>query len=181
MPIEQSRQPITAERFAAIARDLLDAAPLYAIATVSPGARAHVNSAYFAWSSELELVWLSARRARHSRNIHANPFAAIAVCDSNQSWGSPDRGIQLFGAAGEVDGAEGAGGRDALRHAVRDVPPDGSRRRPLLPLPPAPPQALRRARVRRRRLRHRDALTFGRPKWKRTEVYRAAVEPSPDA
>jgi hypothetical protein len=34
-----------------------------------------------------------------------NGTVAVAVYDSNQEWGSPDRGIQLFGTAREVHGA----------------------------------------------------------------------------
>jgi uncharacterized protein YhbP (UPF0306 family) len=90
---------------AALARDLLNGSPLCAIATVARSSRAHVNTAYFAWSPEFDLVWLSEPQARHSRNIRANPTVAIAVFDSNQSWGKPDRGIQLFGWAREVKGA----------------------------------------------------------------------------
>jgi uncharacterized protein YhbP (UPF0306 family) len=104
VPIERSRRPVAAARIAAVARRLLDASTLCAIASVSPQGRAHVNTAYFAWSEDLQLVWLSARRAGHSRNIRANSAVAIAVYDSSQTWGTPDRGIQLFGEAREVDG-----------------------------------------------------------------------------
>ncbi len=102
MPIERSRRPIAAARIAAAARRLLDASTLCAIATVSSAGRAHVNTAYFAWSRELDLVWLSDPHARHSRNVRANSSVAIAVFDSNQIWGKPDRGIQLFGSAREL-------------------------------------------------------------------------------
>jgi uncharacterized protein YhbP (UPF0306 family) len=84
------------------ARGLLDASTLCAIATVSPGGSAHVNTAYFAWTPEFELVWMSEPRARHSRNIRANGSVAIAVFDSTQAWGRPDRGIQLHGSAREA-------------------------------------------------------------------------------
>lgn len=106
MPIQRSARRVSASQITAIARDLLEASTLCAIATVSPGGRAHVNTAYFAWSRTFELVWLSAPEARHSRNLHANPSAAVAVFASKQSWGGPDRGIQLFGSAREVDGAD---------------------------------------------------------------------------
>ena len=102
MPIERSRRPIAAARITAAARRLLDASTLCAIATVSSAGRAHVNTAYFAWSPELDLVWLSDPHARHSRNVQANSSVAIAVFDSNQVWGKPDRGIQLFGSAREL-------------------------------------------------------------------------------
>jgi len=102
MAIERSRRPVAAARVAATARSLLGGSTLCAIATVAPGGQAHVNTAYFAWSNELELVWLSEPRARHSRNIRANGSVAVAVYDSGQIWGRPDRGIQLFGTAREV-------------------------------------------------------------------------------
>jgi len=85
-------------------RRLLDQSKLCAIATVSPGARAHVNTAYFAWGPAFEIVWLSAPEAQHSRNIRANPSAAVAVYRSTQTWGGSDHGIQLFGTARELRG-----------------------------------------------------------------------------
>jgi uncharacterized protein YhbP (UPF0306 family) len=91
----------------ALARRLLDTSALCAIATVSPRGRAHVNTAYFAWDRDLQLLWLSRRDARHSRNLRTNATAAIAVYDSNQIWGRPDRGIQLFGTAHELARAAG--------------------------------------------------------------------------
>lgn len=77
---------------------LLDASPLCAISTVSPHDAAHINTAYFVWSHELEIFWLSDPTATHSRNIHVRPHTAIAVYESDQAWGKPDRGIQLFGS-----------------------------------------------------------------------------------
>jgi uncharacterized protein YhbP (UPF0306 family) len=47
---------------------------------------------------------LSDPRAGHSRNLRANPSAAIGVYDSTQTWGEADRGIQLFGTAREATG-----------------------------------------------------------------------------
>jgi len=70
------------------------------------GAQAHVNTAYFAWGPAFEIVWLSAPEARHSRNIRANPSAALAVYRSTQNWGDSDHGIQLFGTARELRGRD---------------------------------------------------------------------------
>jgi uncharacterized protein YhbP (UPF0306 family) len=60
---------------------------------------------------------LSEPRARHSRNIRANDAVAVAVYDSHQTWGRPDRGIQLFGAAEELARSASAGAEElyALR------------------------------------------------------------------
>ena len=104
MPIERSSKHPSNTRLAAIARRLLDASTLCAIATVSPGGRAHINTAYFAWGPAFEIVWLSAPDARHSRNVRANASAAMAVFRSTQTWGGSDRGIQLFGRARELRG-----------------------------------------------------------------------------
>jgi uncharacterized protein YhbP (UPF0306 family) len=105
--IERSRRRVGDARLRRIARELLEASTLCAIATVGPAGRAHVNTAYFAWAPDLRLVWLSHPRAAHSRNLRTNDSAAIAVYDSTQTWGASDRGIQLFGSAGAgADDAE---------------------------------------------------------------------------
>jgi len=104
MAIERSKRPIAVARIAATARRLLDASTLCAIATVTADGSAHINSAYFAWSRDFHIVWLSEPRARHSRNLRVNSSVASAVYDSTQTWGKPDRGIQLFGSAREVRG-----------------------------------------------------------------------------
>jgi uncharacterized protein YhbP (UPF0306 family) len=108
MTIERSKRPVAAARMAQAARRLLDASTLCAIATVAPDGGAYINTAYFAWSPELNIVWLSEPRAKHSQNVRAGGTVAIAVYDSNQSWGKPDRGIQLFGSAWEADAADAA-------------------------------------------------------------------------
>lgn len=109
MAIERSKRPVAASRIAEVARLLLDASTLCAIATVAADGSAYVNTAYFAWSPKLDLVWLSEPHAKHSRSVRAGSTVSIAVYDSNQSWGEPDRGIQLFGAAWEPRGAAVAG------------------------------------------------------------------------
>jgi uncharacterized protein YhbP (UPF0306 family) len=104
VPIERSSKHPASARLGEIARRLLDASKLCGIATVSPGGRAHINTAYFAWGPAFEIVWLSAADARHSRNIRANGSAAAAVFRSTQSWGGSDRGVQVFGRARELRG-----------------------------------------------------------------------------
>jgi uncharacterized protein YhbP (UPF0306 family) len=59
---------------------------------------------YFAWSGRFEVAWISDPDSRHSRYLLANPTAAVTVYDSHQTWGRPDRGIQLFGTARAVTG-----------------------------------------------------------------------------
>jgi uncharacterized protein YhbP (UPF0306 family) len=93
------------ETLAAIATELLAASELRAIATVSSRSGARITTAYFAWGDDFRCVWLSHPDAHHSRNIQLNPSVAIAVYDSAQTWGTPDRGIQLYGRARKATGA----------------------------------------------------------------------------
>jgi uncharacterized protein YhbP (UPF0306 family) len=104
MAVKRSSRRVAASRLEQLARRLLDASSLCAFATVSPAGRAHINTAYFAWSAAFDVVWLSAPVAAHSRNVRDDPSTAVAVYDSTQTWGRPDRGIQLFGTAREVSG-----------------------------------------------------------------------------
>jgi uncharacterized protein YhbP (UPF0306 family) len=102
MAIRRSSRPVSSERIARAARRLLDASTLCAIATTSPRGRPHVNTAYFAFTNQFDVVWVSERSARHSINLRANAASAVVVYDSSQRWGGPDRGIQLFGSAREA-------------------------------------------------------------------------------
>lgn len=97
----------------------------------------------------------------------------IAVYDSNQSWGKPDRGIQLFGSAREVEGA-------AIRHAETLY----EKRFPDYRQFDLSPYRLYRFRPRRLKLFDEQALGTGvfvtaklagrgRLTWERTEVYRS--------
>jgi uncharacterized protein YhbP (UPF0306 family) len=100
--IVRSRRRVGQARLRRIAEELLEASTLCGIATVTRGGEAYVNTAYFAWTPDLRIVWASEPRARHSRNLRVNASAAVAVYDSGQTWGRPDRGIQLFGTAREA-------------------------------------------------------------------------------
>lgn len=99
MGIARSNRRVATSRLAASAHDLLEASTLCAIATVDRRGRSYINTAYFAWNRDFQIVWLSEPRAQHSKNLAAHDSAAIAVFDSAQTWGNPDRGIQLFGRA----------------------------------------------------------------------------------
>ena len=113
MPVQRSESPVSRERLEATAFDLLEASTLFSLATVTPQGGAYVNTAYFARGPRFQLVWLSDPDARHSRNLSESASTAIAVYDSQQTWGRPDRGIQLFGAAHAAGEDEAAAAEDA--------------------------------------------------------------------
>ena len=87
-----------------VARRLMNAAPLCSLATESPGGKPHINHMYFAWARGFDVFWISYADSTHSRNLARSSSAAITIYDSHQTWGKPDRGVQLFGSAGDVKG-----------------------------------------------------------------------------
>ena len=126
MTVEGRARKFSSAQLGRVARRLMNASSLCALATVSPGGRAHVNHMYFAWTGRYEVVWFSDRDSVHSRNLESDSTAAITIYDSHQVMGRPDRGIQLFGRASAVAGkAE----EEATRAYVRrfGVDPSGYR------------------------------------------------------
>jgi uncharacterized protein YhbP (UPF0306 family) len=79
---------------------------LCSMASVTATGHAHINTAYFCYSPELAIYFLSHQKALHCKNILSNPSAAMAVFSSNQSWGSSDSGLQLFGTCKQAIGRE---------------------------------------------------------------------------
>jgi uncharacterized protein YhbP (UPF0306 family) len=79
---------------------------------------------YFAWSGWFDVFWISDADSIHSRNLSETPSAAVTIYDSHQTWGRPDRGIQLFGTAGAVHGSAAVDAQRAYSRRFRDF--DGS-------------------------------------------------------
>ena len=85
---------------------LLAANVLCSMASITADGRAHTNTAYFSYSPELEIYFLSHQNALHCQNILSNPSMALAIFSSNQTWGSSDCGLQLFGICKQVTGRQ---------------------------------------------------------------------------
>jgi len=77
---------------------------LCSISTVAPGKRAHINTAYFCFSPDLLLYFLSDADSIHARNLERNASMAVTIFRSAQKWGVANRGIQLFGIARQAKG-----------------------------------------------------------------------------
>ncbi len=95
----------TADKVWNSARTILESNVLCSMATVSRRQRAHISTAYFCYSDQLELYFLSYPESVHCRNLARNSSAAITVFSPSQTWGGPDRGVQLFGNCREAKGA----------------------------------------------------------------------------
>jgi uncharacterized protein YhbP (UPF0306 family) len=85
---------------------ILGASGLCSLASEAEPGHPHIHTAFFAYSADLDLFFLSHPNARHSRNLALVPRVAIAVFDSHQVWGEAHAGLQLFGTAGPAHGAQ---------------------------------------------------------------------------
>jgi uncharacterized protein YhbP (UPF0306 family) len=92
---------------------------LCSMATVTPDHQAYVNTAYFSYSNDLELYFLSHPASRHCQNLETNSSMAMTVFSSSQTWGGPDQGLQLFGVC---ELARGANDAKAMRSYKKRFP-----------------------------------------------------------
>src|SRR2546426_5656496 len=93
---------------------------LCSMSTVGPGNRPPTTPAYFCFTSELVLYFLSDPESRHCRNLARNPSLAMTIFKSAQEWGDQDRGLQLFGTCRRTRGREA---KEAVRvYAARFSP-----------------------------------------------------------
>jgi Pyridoxamine 5'-phosphate oxidase len=79
--------------------DVLDSSLLCSMATVTPDGNVHISTAYFSFSYQLELFFWSHPEALHCRNVRDNGSMAMTIFSTQQPWGSPGRGVQLFAPA----------------------------------------------------------------------------------
>jgi uncharacterized protein YhbP (UPF0306 family) len=85
-------------------RRVLREGVLCSIATVARHHRAHINTAYFAFSERFDLFFLSHPGSLHCRNLADNSSVALTVFSSAQRWTDPGRGLQLFGRCRQATG-----------------------------------------------------------------------------
>lgn len=124
--VERRARRYSSDRLERVARRLMSAAPLCALATASVGGRPHINHMYFASSGWFDVYWISDADSIHSRNLTKNPSAAVTVYDSHQTWGRADRGMQLFGTAGVVTGRAAAEAAKAYSARFKDFDVDST-------------------------------------------------------
>lgn len=81
---------------------------------------------YFASGAHYEVFWISDPDSLHSRNLARSSSAAVTIYDSHQVWGRLDRGIQLFGTAGAVNGRAANEAARAYARRFRDFDAEGN-------------------------------------------------------
>jgi hypothetical protein len=87
------------------------------MATRSEAGVVDINAAFYSYSAELELYFLSNPASAHCRNLTHVAHMAVAVFDSHQEWGQPHSGLQLYGEGGPV--APGHAERARASYAAR--------------------------------------------------------------
>ena len=97
---------LTAERVRRSIMRVLDGTPLGAWATITIGGEAHVNTAYYSYSEDLVLYFMSHPQSLHCLNVSANSSMAVAIFASEQKWTDPGRGLQLFGRCDQLTGGD---------------------------------------------------------------------------
>jgi uncharacterized protein YhbP (UPF0306 family) len=97
---------LTAERARRSIIRVLDGIPLGAWATITSSGEAHVNTAYYSYSEDLVLYFMSHPQSLHCQNVSANSSTAVAIFASEQKWTDPGRGLQLFGRCDQLKGAD---------------------------------------------------------------------------
>lgn len=83
-------------------RRILDDADLCSVATVADDGSAHINTAYYAHIGGLVLYILTAPSSAHAHNWLRDPRVALSVFSTQQPWGVPHRGAQLYGTVDRV-------------------------------------------------------------------------------
>jgi len=112
MTVRQQRTRVPEARIRTSVLRILARNELCSISTVTRGNRAHINTAFFAFSTDLELYFLSDPGSLHCRNLSRNSSMAMTVFDSFQEWEASGRGLQMFGVCHRTRG-------DAERRATR--------------------------------------------------------------
>lgn len=92
----------SSDRLSEVVNRILGGNPLCSMATRSEAGVLDINAAFYSFSSELELYFLSNPASVHCRNLTHGGQMAVAVFDSRQEWGQLHAGLQFFGKAGPV-------------------------------------------------------------------------------
>ena len=104
MTVKPLQKPFSDERIRRSISRILRENVLCSISTVAAGNRAHINTAYFCYTPDLVLYFLSDPASRHCRNLERNRSLAMTIFRSAQEWGGQDRGLQLFGTCRRTSG-----------------------------------------------------------------------------
>ena len=101
---------------------IMDSTELCSLSTVTPRGTAHSAHVYFAYSSSLELYFLTDPNSVHCTNLRTKPSMAVSIYDSTQQWGkgSGDKGVALYGRCRMTRGIETRAAEEAYGGRFRE-------------------------------------------------------------
>src|SRR5258706_600002 len=86
MKITFQNQNYATERLGHSIFDILSTVELCSIATVGSEGEGHINTAFFCYTDDLHLYFVSDPSTKHCQNIARSPRIAVGVCDTHQPW-----------------------------------------------------------------------------------------------
>jgi uncharacterized protein YhbP (UPF0306 family) len=102
----------SSERLHQVVAHILQGNMLCSMATRGEREQPHIHAAFFAFSDELALYFLSHPDSVHCRNLARAPDMAVSVFDGRQPWGAAHQGLQLFGRCARATGPDEDRGRE---------------------------------------------------------------------
>ncbi len=76
---------------------ILHSTTLFSVATIKNKNISHIHTAFFCYSLNLNLYFLTPPTTQHSLNVVINPSIAVSIFDSHQKPPDKKRGLQIFG------------------------------------------------------------------------------------
>jgi hypothetical protein len=106
MKIKLFHSDYQSDRLVASMVKILEANTLCSMATVGPQGESYIHTAYFCYSDELDIYFVSDQSTKHVLNLTQIPSMSVAVYDSGQPWEQPHRGLQLFGSCRKANAGD---------------------------------------------------------------------------
>lgn len=67
------------------------------------GEEPHINTAFYAFTDDIELFILTPPHTRHGQNLEENSSVAVDIHESDQHWTDKKQGLQISGTAVKAD------------------------------------------------------------------------------
>jgi hypothetical protein len=82
---------------------ILDNNTLLAMSSVN-GVESHINTVFFAYNENLELIMLTDPNDEHSHNVESNPSVGVAIWNTPEVFGENLQGVQIWGECSRLKG-----------------------------------------------------------------------------
>ncbi len=91
-----SDEEVEASRILDSVSSILDNNTIFSMSSIN-GNSSYINSAFFAYSTNLNLYFLTEETTQHAQNVLINSSVAVSLCNNAKLYGENLQGLQLFG------------------------------------------------------------------------------------